>query len=125
MTREERDLIVAARRWARANGWELHHWRGAINATYDSDATLTINVTDGMVCLWRKRDDGTWPLRSVDHAVESVRQGVDLLCALGVLPAWMSSQWQAGLTAGVQLAGPVRAQVMADAQTVLAEVTAA
>jgi hypothetical protein len=104
MTTEERDLLVAVSRWAHRAGW-TQHWRGWINATYDSDATLTVGVDEGEVRIWRREPGKGFPLRSTDYLVAGVRQGVDLLCVLGVLPAWMSSLWQAGVSAGIQLAG--------------------
>ena len=105
MTPEDIAALRAAIIWARANGWTQGH-RGWINARYDSDATIAVGHDYESVRVWR-RPEGIryWPLRSSDYPVANVRQGVDLLCVLGVLPAWMSSQWNDGVSAGVQLAG--------------------
>ncbi|MFI6819763.1 hypothetical protein ACIBJE_02275 [Micromonospora sp. NPDC050187] len=91
----DRQLLVDVRRWARTNGWSLS-WIGWINATYDSDATLAVGWDESGLRVWRKGATG-WPIRSTDYAVASVRQAVDVLAALGILPPHLSSAYRAAL----------------------------
>lgn len=101
MTREERELLAAVHRWARTNGWTPHRL-GWANAELPADATLAIRHDAGMygLAIYHREPGGVWPTSGTYWPVDSVRQAVDVLCALGVLPAWLSSQWHAGLTAG-------------------------
>lgn len=95
----ERALLRDVLTWARANGWTHtchpihgHNWEGPRNYAVDLDATddrtefaLDVYIPGAINCLWPR----------------SVRQAVDVLAALGVLPAELSSMYAAGRAAGI------------------------
>ncbi len=93
LTPEDRQLLRSVLKWARANGWRGsrfvvgRRWDDAMgdnevvwwHDTVDRDAwTLVTNLVPGEVCP------------------RSVAQAVDVLVALGVLPAEFSSAYTAG-----------------------------
>lgn len=97
----DRQLLVDVRRWAIANGWHWHRTYGWINAPIYQGWTVAVEVLDGQVAVSRQSADQMRGHTDY-HRVDSVRQGVDILCALDVLPARFSSAYRAALAA----AGP-------------------
>lgn len=95
----DRELALAVRRWAVANGWTCHRWHGWINAATESAATIGVDwsTEDEDVTLRRRDPSGWW--RYDVYPVGSLTQAVDLLAALGVLPAELSSAYRAGRAA--------------------------
>lgn len=94
----ERELIAAAAQWAKDNGWTSAGWRGWQNARYEDGATIAVHPNESGFEVWRK-DTDTPHFRgmSTDYPADSVRQAVDLLVALGILPAEFSTAYAAGV----------------------------
>lgn len=78
-----RALLVEVRRWARANRWWLG-WSG----WHSADGSTVVDWTDDRDEITVRRGGATLGL---DYPVASVREAVDILCVLGVLPARFSS----------------------------------
>ena len=95
MSTEDRDLLAAVHRWARANGW-TPSTRGWINASYEDEATIAVGHDEESVRVWRKGKSGLFPLCSTDYVVDGVGQAVDVLCVLGILPVEFSSAYWSG-----------------------------
>jgi hypothetical protein len=101
ITADERLLLAAVSRWAHDQGWE----RDVLPEWYHSRDRLT-NIawgdgTRGALDIEVKADRYGPRLLDVSIPdVTSVRQAVDLLVAFGVLPAWFSSAFAAGMAAG-------------------------
>ena len=92
---EHRHLIADVHRWARTNGWNWHECWGWVNARYASNVTLGIDWdSDNSTVTVRA---GQVLLRPTTYPVGSVRQAVDLLVALDILPVQFSSAYEAGL----------------------------
>ena len=89
---EHRQLLAAIHRWARTNGWNWHECWGWVNARYASEATLGVEWEDGTVVI----RSGEVLLRSKTYPVDGVRQAVDLLFALDILPARYTRAYEAG-----------------------------
>lgn len=105
LSKDDRALLREVFTWARANGWGV--------AATDRDDRQWSADDDGtpVVCLRRPNygdngEDRFGPAglrvyffggryRCVDVPASSVREAVDVLAALGVLPAQLSSQWRA------------------------------
>lgn len=98
---DDRRLLASVHRWARTNGWRTHWYHpgyGWVNGTR-STATLAIEWSDTALILHRvtgylATDQPVWSQPTVIR-VASVVQAVDVLVALGILPAWLSSSWAA------------------------------
>ena len=97
---EHRHLIADVHRWARTNGWNWHECWGWVNARYASDATLGIDWDNGTVTVRA----GQVLLRPTTYPVGSVRQAVDMLVALDILPASFARAYRTGFEAGFKLA---------------------
>jgi hypothetical protein len=103
LSREERTLIVEVLRWARANGWRK-------SGNFDSPWWSLKGVYRVFFGLF---DDSPVGVRVDDKAAKravmdfwprSVREGVDILVASGVLPAMFSSAHADGIRAGIETA---------------------
>lgn len=98
----ERQMLVSVRRWAIANGWHLL-WSGWANASFLDDATVLVEW-DSEELIVRRRDKAGYPWamglapdRRDRYPVTSVRQAVDILCALWILPPSFSSAYRVAL----------------------------
>lgn len=109
LTAEERTLLREVIRWARAEGWRREHlceeasrygksfyrdwhWHGEQDRVFVERTTFKHNADD-----WRLV--GATPHGGVEHHVDGVmdlRRAVDVLAALGVLPAKFSTAFNAG-----------------------------
>ncbi|WP_431976139.1 hypothetical protein [Micromonospora haikouensis] len=103
----DRQLLIAARRWALANGWHLT-WSGWANAPIERDATTVVHWDEDELFVRRRtaaEAGASWPLglgglgRRDRYPVRAVREAVDVLVAVGVLPAELSSAYRAALAA--------------------------
>lgn len=97
----DRQLLAEVHRWARTNGWTWNDVWGWINAPYASDATLTVEWDDNGVITVRT---GPVVFRPTRYPVDTVRQAVDLLVTLDILPAKFASAYRAGVKAGFDAA---------------------
>lgn len=93
----DQELLITVRRWAIAAGWHWHRVYGWINQP-TCGWTVAVEIQDGHLIVTRRSAD---QMRGqVDqYRADSVRQAVDLLCALDVLPARFSSAYRAALAA--------------------------
>lgn len=96
------DDIALLRRviaWGRAHGWTAHRV-GYIDARYESDATVGVgwDPVAGTVTVWRPAPGSGVLARDCDYPVNSVRQAIDVLVDLGILPDHLhrlaSPEWQ-------------------------------
>ncbi|WP_346536991.1 hypothetical protein [Micromonospora sp. DPT] len=101
----DRQLLADVHRWARTNGWNWHECWGWVNAPYASEATLAVEWDDAGVLTIRR---GPVVFRPTRYDVDSVRQAIDMLVALDILPAHLSSQYQAGANDGRAFAAAAR-----------------
>ncbi|QDY06128.1 hypothetical protein FJK98_02260 [Micromonospora sp. HM134] len=99
----DRQLLAAVHRWARTHGWTVT-WVGWANAGSASNATIAVAWDDTEVTVYRRplTEVGRQWYVGVDghhsrHPVASVRQAVDVLVALDVLPAELSSAYRAAV----------------------------
>lgn len=95
---EHRKLIADLNKWRRTTGWTWGWIRGLVNADSTRNATIAVdwqpagNNPQGFTVA--RRDDGTGRWTSPDfYPAADVRQAVDLLVAVGVLPARFSSAY--------------------------------
>jgi hypothetical protein len=96
-TGADRRLLADVHRWARTNGWTPADWRGRQNAPTEDQATIAVRTNEAGFQVWRKTTDAPhFTGQPTDYPADSVRQAVDLLAALNILPAQFSSAYQAG-----------------------------
>ncbi|MEU4772930.1 hypothetical protein [Micromonospora sp. NPDC023644] len=88
-TTDDRRLLADVHRWARTNGWEWKEYRWE-----NADTSITIR-SNGFELRRRKSATGRFG-PTAGHIASSIRQAVDLLVALGILPVYLSSQYAAG-----------------------------
>ena len=99
----DRKLLADVHRWARTNGWT---WNSAWcwqNATYATEATLAVEWDLDARTVIVRRGDGV-VFRPTTYPADTVREAVDLLVAIGILPARFARAYQAGVTAGFDMA---------------------
>lgn len=96
MTAAEWALLRQVIRWARAEGVEsrYHGWtrRGPIA---DRWGVSLEDAESPRLLIWRGRANGR------DYWVASIAEAVDVLVALGILPARFSTAYRAGWDAGM------------------------
>jgi hypothetical protein len=93
----DRKLLADVHRWARTYGWTSAGWRGWQNARYEDQATVAVRTNEAGFQVWRKPADAPhFTGQPTEYPADSVRQAVDLLVALGILPAQLSSAYTAG-----------------------------
>ncbi len=103
LTRDERRLLARINRWRRStrrldpSWWEQSFWPGWYR-TFDGLTEVCwapdrVQI-DTLEITWRESRYG--PERTAQVPVKSVTEGVDVLCALGLLPAEFSSAYRAG-----------------------------
>lgn len=93
---EHRKLLTNVHRWAHTNGWHWHECWGWVNAPYASEATVGVDWDPDVRTITVRRNDGSGIFRPTTYPTDSVRQAVDLLVAVGILPAQFSSAYAAG-----------------------------
>lgn len=107
MTGDERCLLAVINRWRRSGlpavpphrGYEPPDRSARVDLpTWDDrfgrfDGDLEIRV-------WRPDHLGRWPTYATEYRVRTVGEGVDVLCALGILPPRFSSAFSDGVLAG-------------------------
>lgn len=93
----DRDLIIRVLRWARSDGWTQIHgvWRSEDRAV---SAGVDVVGGDVLVSLYQSRPSDAGIPSTSQVWVADERQAVDVLCALGILPPWFSSQWRDGFS---------------------------
>lgn len=95
-SRSERALLASVHRWARTNGWRRGNY-GWINGPAD-EPTVNVSWSGNEIGFARAIGQLTvgpcWSC-STWIRVASVVQAVDVLVALDILPAWLSSPWVA------------------------------
>lgn len=85
-------VLAAAHRWARTTGWQRTYrgWR-------NNDRGLGVAWDHDEVSVWRRHPRlDRWPSWPVTYRVFTVRQAIDVLCAVDVLPNHLSSAYKAG-----------------------------
>lgn len=103
----DRSILREVMRWVRANGWQRGHWEGEwVSADGLTMVCTDYGVSRGLAIRRRQTVAAGWsyggnPARFVNR-VGSVREAVDVLVALGVLPAEFSSAFDAGYDANGQ-----------------------
>lgn len=108
----DRALLTRVHRWLRRNGWQasMPGWSDGRGR----DATVRVTWAEGMVRVTRRDAAGLWPQYPRVYPVDSVREAVDLLVAAGVLPAELSSAYQAGRRGGWNLPEPMTHEQLAE-----------
>jgi len=94
--------------WARSAGWKRtldlsEHPRCIEWQAPAANHRIHVYVDDADLTVYVHRDNVAQPLQVAD-----VREAVDLLCVLGVLPRGFSSLYQAGFDAGASVARATR-----------------
>lgn len=114
--RSDRCLLAAINRWRRsASAASPTRWEASWDGWWHTADRLTEvcwapeRVPDDVLeVVWRERRYG--PERRATIPVTSVRQAVDVLVALGILPPRFASAYTAASSAGYVLTGFVRDQ---------------
>lgn len=91
----DRALIVDAHRWARYHGWVpygRHGWTDPAGITTNGRAGTAVTWDEDSITVYRRRSEWAWDERT--YRVASVREAVDILVAVDVLPAQMSSAYR-------------------------------
>lgn len=92
MTAAERILLLALFRWARAEGGleyrSIYRWtrRGPIEQRWG----VSFDGVKPWLSIWRGRDTAK------DYWIRDVAEAVDVLAALGIVPARFSTAYRAG-----------------------------
>ena len=92
-----RRLLAEVSKWAHANGWTNGEWRGYMNATYWHEATVMVRPHECGFDVFRTDQGGPITGRPDEYPATSVREAVDLLVALRILPDRFSSAFRAGV----------------------------
>ncbi|MFE9192022.1 hypothetical protein ACFYL6_20695 [Micromonospora sp. NPDC007208] len=93
---EHRGLLANVRTWARTNGWASHRDTGWQNP----DRTIQVDWDEHGLSIGRRISaDRMWPTPRL-YPASSVRQAVDFLVALYILPMKFSSAYESGVKAG-------------------------
>jgi len=102
MTPAERSLLLALFRWARAEGLEYGttSWWCHRTGPREDWWGVDFNVGDECMTIWRGRMTGR------SYFVASVTEAVDLVVALGMVPARFSAAYRAGWDAACGAARP-------------------
>lgn len=96
MTPEFAETVAPVVRWAKEQGW---HWRNAFIAAADGNRLpFDIDVYHSMYGTHY----GVQALPVKWFEPDSPQQAIDVLAALGVLPARFSSQWREGRDVALQ-----------------------
>lgn len=120
-----RALLRTVLTWARANGWRpRYRWQGDVTITWSRGPDAEIGVPGEYVGVHLPDPDNIEDIRHwlFDHhgrqiPVTSVREAVDVLAALGVLPAALSSMYAAGRASVLDLLREVTDELQAVSET--------
>ncbi|MGA4726260.1 hypothetical protein ACPB67_02470 [Micromonospora taraxaci] len=94
---EDRRLLAEVSRWRKGNDWRADDLRGFQNAPFEDAATVAVRPNEAGFQVWRKGADAPHFIgQPIEYPAESVREAVDLLVALDVLPLQFSSAYEAG-----------------------------
>lgn len=98
---DDRRLLADVHRWLRTNGW-TNTWRGWIDGKSLDDCRVAVlpqpdDGYDPAVMVTRRRANGYGWGRQRRYDVADVRQAVDLLVALDILPPHFSSAYKAAV----------------------------
>lgn len=96
---DDRRLLAEVSKWAHANGWTNGGWRGYMNGRYWHEATVMVRPNETGFDVWRVNQAGAVAGRPDEYPATSVREAVDLLVALRILPDRFSSAFYAGVDA--------------------------
>ncbi|MEU7972199.1 hypothetical protein AB0B48_09160 [Micromonospora sp. NPDC049089] len=93
----DRQQLAEVSRWARIQGWRVGGWRGYQNAPFEDQATVTVRVNEAGLQVWRK-PAGTpyFTGQPTEYPAATVREAVDILAAVGILPPVFSSAYRMG-----------------------------
>lgn len=94
-TTTDRELLVAVRRWATAAGWVpygLHGWTDPAGMSTAYRTGTAVDWDHRSITVYRRTNHWHWDRR--EYPVDSARQAVDVLVAVGVLPPHLSSAYQ-------------------------------
>ncbi|MCG5460807.1 hypothetical protein MED01_004233 [Micromonospora sp. MED01] len=93
---EDRRLLAEVSRLRRANDWRDSS-RGFQNAPFEDQATVAVRPNEAGFQVWRKPADAPhFTGQPTEYPAESVREAVDLLVALNILPDSFSSAYREG-----------------------------
>lgn len=98
----DRQLLISIRQWLRDEGWWLG-WTGWTDQFGELASTVIVDWDEDELRVRRRTAEQvgkSWPLgygRHERYPVTSVRQAVDILVVLGVLPPRFSSAYRAAL----------------------------
>ena len=92
-----RRLLAEVSKWAHANGWTNGGWRGWMNGRYWHEATVYVRPNETGFDVFRTDQGGPVSGRPMEYPATSVREAVDLLVALRILPDRFSSAFEAGV----------------------------
>jgi hypothetical protein len=100
LTHTERDLLAKVHAWARRNGYQPTGWLRQLYRDHDGIRTeITWDPADARIYLHVRRLIDGRPigeiLREATLPVQSVTEAVDLLVAVGALPATFASSFRA------------------------------
>ncbi|MCX5119248.1 hypothetical protein OG992_18845 [Micromonospora sp. NBC_00362] len=102
---EDRRLLAEVSRWAHRNDWRVGGWRGYQNAAFEDGATVAVRVNEAGLQVWRKPADAPhFTGQPTDYPATNVREAVDILAAVGVLPPVFSSAYRQGRSDGAFIA---------------------
>ena len=96
----DRCLFADISKWAHAAGWRNAGWRGWQNARYEDEATVVVRLNETGFEVWRKNGESHFTGRPMEYPAATVREAVDLLAALRILPPQFSSAYVVGVAVG-------------------------
>ena len=94
---DDRRLLAEVSKWAHANGWTNGGWRGYMNGRYWHEATIMVRPNETGFDVWRVERGGPVSGKPMEYPATSIREAVDLLVALRILPDRFSSAFRAGV----------------------------
>ncbi|MBM0277228.1 hypothetical protein [Micromonospora tarensis] len=93
---KDRRLLAEVSRWRKANDWRDSS-RGFQNAPFEDGATVAVRPNEAGFQVWRKPADAPhFTGQPTEYPAESVREAIDMLVALRILPPQFSSAYEAG-----------------------------
>ncbi|GLZ62836.1 hypothetical protein [Micromonospora sp. NBRC 107095] len=102
---EDRRLLAEVHRWARIQGWRAGGWRGYQNAQFEDKATVTVRPNEAGFQVWRKDADALFFTgQPTEYPTATVREAIDILVAIGILPPAFSSAYRLGRSDGAFIA---------------------
>ena len=97
----DRYLLARISQWRMDNGWT-----NTDLGWVDDFQTVRVREADKGtgIDLWQRTSVGNWQMFPTFIPAGSVRQAIDLLVALDILPARFARAYEAGVTAGFDMA---------------------